>query len=214
MKLLLSVAGYIMACVGIACPANASVVKFNNSPFPPKGYSPLGVSFQSGGFTFAASKTLERQAYKCNLLSGCKEAGIAFPFLVDIRRTDGNPFSFQGIYLSGGLNYDGAAPEYTKGFVIIEYNNPTGTHEFKKYLSEAGFIDVNLGNVKSMSLAYDPDASSTNPIFDNLTYSLDTAPPPPPQGVPEPANWATMIVGLAMVGSTMRKRAGVRAEVY
>jgi hypothetical protein len=39
-----------------------------------------------------------------------------------------------------------------------------------------------------------------------VTTSDYTPPPPPPPGVPEPASWALMIVGLGMAGGALRRR--------
>ncbi|WP_250889957.1 PEPxxWA-CTERM sorting domain-containing protein [Sphingobium nicotianae] len=59
------------------------------------------------------------------------------------------------------------------------------------------FIDIDVGNTTNtwaVTLA-------------KSTLSIDGAAPPNPNpGVPEPATWGMMIAGLAIVGSTMRRR--------
>lgn len=42
--------------------------------------------------------------------------------------------------------------------------------------------------------------------YGGAAFSPGASPPPPPNGVPEPATWAMMILGMGVVGSALRRR--------
>ena len=72
-----------------------------------------------------------------------------------------------------------------------------------------------MNRIKLAALAVAICAGFTGPALADTIPTLDDGPiinVDPTAAVPEPASWATMIVGFAVVGVTMRRRRTVRAD--
>lgn len=117
----------------------------------------------------------------------------------------GTPASYLGFYASaidggGTVNiYNGTTLLYTKTLPLVALDasyggNPSseGANPFQSY---AFFNISSTTPFTSIVLTQGPGGASFE--FDNLTIGT----------VPEPASWALMIAGFAMVGFSMRRRA-------
>jgi hypothetical protein len=101
------------------------------------------------------------------------------------------------------LNFDhvlGTWPTTADGFTGGSVSESQYFNGINSYLT--------FGNLDTLSVTVfdgDPRSQSTGPIL-RWTAVTDTAPQPPTDSVPEPAGWAMMISGFALLGGALRRK--------
>lgn len=117
----------------------------------------------------------------------------------------------------------GALPAFTLGDAqvqfgfqeaAIQYNN--GNFNGLFYISDFTYggnpyeLQIQGGSLAIYALVdgFPTGSSLANGYIDFSLYNATpyTPPPPPPPGVPEPAAWATMLLGLGLAGAGLRRR--------
>ncbi len=129
----------------------------------------------------------------------------------------GSPASYFGFYASAidaGSTvtvFSGSTQVYTHSLPLVpivagNFGNPdapfTGQNSFQGY----AFFNVN-SSTPITSVVFSQAATGGNFEFDNLTITgMNTIP-----AVPEPASWALMVTGFAMIGFSIRRRTSYAA---
>jgi hypothetical protein len=176
--------------------ASADILSFGDFT----GNPALDSTSDYSGFRFSSDGPMARANATCTYI--CRKNGVTFPFLVNVTRVDGGAFDLAGIYVGGGLNYDGASTELNPGNATLTTTGADGIETFSQKLTPMGFASTNAMNVRSFTLRYTQGTPSLPPLFNDLTYTLRAA-------APEPASWTLMILGFGAMGYSMRRKKAV-----
>ena len=172
---------------GVAAPGNNATI--SNRPWR---YSDGGVSGSNGAFVSPSSGAPNLFAeFRLDLLA---------PGTVTLNSVDFG-------------TYFGSA-ETLEWFVFDADWNPLGNGSL--LLDPGGLVTTLLGFSASNGLIFQFGAASLGGGIQNIDFSFSAAvapPPPPPPAVPEPASWAMLMAGFALVGAARRRREGPQRAV-
>lgn len=165
------------------------------------------------GFTPTTTIDFEQAAEGASLNSYYSAQGVTFDNLWEV-------YDFSGVFppdLSGGgaLNSNGSSPDFT---FAINFSSPVKDAGLSVVTNlTSGTFSTYLGSTLVESITYSgqyqPGAdviSFTNSDFNRIVYTGDLALIDnlafSGAGVPEPATWAMLILGVGMVGFAARRR--------
>ncbi|TFU01395.1 PEP-CTERM sorting domain-containing protein [Polymorphobacter arshaanensis] len=193
----------VLAATVFAAPASAVTLKFDNLP----AWTSIDAAYH--GFDFVNLYTLDTTQYEpsgyvngvLSLNNVAYNGGGEAASISSITK-----FKLTSAYLTGAWN-DGLTVQ-VKGFknnaliysqnFLVNTAGPVLVH-FNHALVDTVIFSSSGGNASRY------EGAGEHFVMDDLSINEDEA------VVPEPSNWALMIVGFGVVGGTMRRRAGAGA---
>ena len=232
MKMLRTI-GIAAAALAASTTASAAVVSLNfeniNKTYGSSSYANILEYYNGGTSSDGTSGTNYGVSFGSNALAICLNSttvscsNTSRGGIGDVNSQTGGLF-----FLSGSQTFLNYAAGFDTGFSfnyvslsspgsVLVYSGLNGTGTLLATLAltpnagscpgyNAGFcpfqaFGVNFtGTAKSISFA----GVANQIVFDDITFGSAT--PGPVNGVPEPASWALLIAGFAMVGTAMRRR--------
>ena len=126
------------------------------------------------------------------LIDGVSVASLTYNNAIGtVKDTDGNPVLFEYVQANSNLNFSDTLVDYTLTFAH------TGSNLNFQLRAGGG--------------GWQGDADEGYGL-DDVRFSYDGVRAPTPGGVPEPASWALMILGVGAAGSLLRRRRFLAAE--
>lgn len=220
----------VAAAAGVATPAFAqsTLINFDNlaeGTILSNQYASLGVTFTPNAFSGAGSST-SGASWATNTgmrVTATDLGGLGTPSLVsgNVLRAFGNIYTSDDWFDENGdpsffINFTNAVTSFSLDFAgvatpadtrIFAYNGNTLLGVVAGTVTTGQFtLSYNAPSITRVAVA--PGSFDDWVGVDNLRFTRATA-----VGVPEPAAWAMMIVGMGAVGFTMRRRQKVTTRV-
>lgn len=221
--------------LAVAPAANAAVVSLNfeniNKTYPSTTYAQILNYYNGGTSSDGTTGTNYGISFGNNALAICLNSSTQACSNTS-RGGLGDPASQRGglFFFAGAQTYLNYAAGFDTGFsfnyvslsspgLVVVYSGLNGTGEVLATLA----LTTNAGSCpgyiasfcpfKPFGVTFNGIAKSISfagvanqIVFDDITFGTATPGPGPDSGVPEPATWALLVAGFALVGKAMRRR--------
>jgi hypothetical protein len=132
-----------------------------------------------------------------------------------ITASETSPGSQPGIYTAGGQNSSGCDMSGFGGGFCFTFTPPVGVASVMDFdIKTTGAFDYSSTNVPDLKINFRDatggfDGNGAGQFSSDIPFCASGCPvinPTGGGGVPEPATWSMMIVGVGMIGAAMRRR--------
>lgn len=191
-----------MALFGMAMPAAAATIDFNNLARNGTGFRYLpDHAMTFGDYVFTAQHSLASPylVFDRNSPINADPGGATFAHqwsgtTMTLARTDGELFDLAGFNFTDLFNNGAAATQ----ILLFDYGN--GQQETRSFTSDAlaGMQFLPLFRTRLRQVSFTPTGGGGWWQIDNVTVDVSA--------VPEPSSWAMMIMGTFGIGASLRRR--------